>query len=582
MATRTWNSSGSTDMNDGSNYTPTGAILASDFLVFDGTSVVNATATGSLSAATIDVIAAYTGAWNDGGQTITLVNSFNMSSGGAFTASGTFNMTANGDLTYNPDSKSTSSWTVDLRGTGTFAVTGYIAVGKMICAYSGKITTLTGSGIALNAVQPLTLNGGTLTNNQAGEFRITCSSNYIIDQGSSTINGTGTITLSVSSSATATIKTFNYTGTGTIFLRSYTTGSNNNITLEGNFTTSGSLVIARVSETGSYNFNVAGYTMTANSSGKTLCVGQQTAAAGPTIINLQGGEINAAQLRTYGNGGWTDDMCTINLDTGQIILSNNPTDIIKFNDRIVFTQSAKEDSIYLFPANSGKITTSGSIMPSLRMNGSGKTFTLQDDYASLNGYGSIRIGVGTFDTNEKIVICGKDLIVDATETADFTASVISIYGNYGSYAGSTVTIDASTEFKFYGTNTITTNGVAMPKTTLFGNATINDSCTIARLIMTGGKTTTFETGETFTITAYTAADWDGTSGPLRTILRSATPATPFTIVMPSDLAMNYVDAMDCTSDTHTMTVAFGVDGTGNTNWVFTKIDGGAWYSYAQQ
>jgi len=41
-ATRTWNSSSSTDMNDGANYNPTGAIAADDDLVFNNTSVVNA------------------------------------------------------------------------------------------------------------------------------------------------------------------------------------------------------------------------------------------------------------------------------------------------------------------------------------------------------------------------------------------------------------------------------------------------------------------------------------------------------------------------------------------------------------
>ena len=57
MATRTWNSSGSTDMNDGANYTGSGALLATDNLVFDGTSVVDATGTANLSVNSITTTA---------------------------------------------------------------------------------------------------------------------------------------------------------------------------------------------------------------------------------------------------------------------------------------------------------------------------------------------------------------------------------------------------------------------------------------------------------------------------------------------------------------------------------------------
>ena len=48
MATRTWSSAASTDMNDTANYSGSGS-FATDDLVFDNTSVVNATATAGIT-----------------------------------------------------------------------------------------------------------------------------------------------------------------------------------------------------------------------------------------------------------------------------------------------------------------------------------------------------------------------------------------------------------------------------------------------------------------------------------------------------------------------------------------------------
>jgi hypothetical protein len=95
MATRTWNAAaGQTDMNNGSNYTPTGAILTGDDLVFDATSVVNATASANLSVASITVAALYTGNFTISGRTITLTGSFDAS---AYTKT----ITATGGTTIN-------------------------------------------------------------------------------------------------------------------------------------------------------------------------------------------------------------------------------------------------------------------------------------------------------------------------------------------------------------------------------------------------------------------------------------------------------------------------------------------------
>ena len=143
IACRVWISSGDTDMNDGNNYHPIGALAAGNNLVFNGDSVINATATGSITVTTIQLGTEYTGTFNDGGQTITLAGQFDISSGGGFTATGSLIMTGTANLTFkNTGSQSTSSWDVDLQNTGNLLWTGYRNLGSLTCAASGKTTTL--------------------------------------------------------------------------------------------------------------------------------------------------------------------------------------------------------------------------------------------------------------------------------------------------------------------------------------------------------------------------------------------------------------------------------------------------------
>jgi hypothetical protein len=80
---RVWNSSGSTDMNATANYTGTGAILSTDSLIYNNTSVVNAIATANMPEAQALIINSnYTGTWSDTGFTTT------WGTGGVFINSG--------------------------------------------------------------------------------------------------------------------------------------------------------------------------------------------------------------------------------------------------------------------------------------------------------------------------------------------------------------------------------------------------------------------------------------------------------------------------------------------------------------
>lgn len=61
-AMRIWSSTGSTDANDGNNYTPTGPILSTDALLLNSTSAQNWILTSNLTCINVNVTSAYTGA----------------------------------------------------------------------------------------------------------------------------------------------------------------------------------------------------------------------------------------------------------------------------------------------------------------------------------------------------------------------------------------------------------------------------------------------------------------------------------------------------------------------------------------
>lgn len=93
MAVRKWSSAGSHDMNLAANYSGAGAILNTDTLLFDNTSVVDATATAGLDVSGISIMSTYTGHFNDGAllmdtHVIRGNGGFHCNSGGAVTIKG--------------------------------------------------------------------------------------------------------------------------------------------------------------------------------------------------------------------------------------------------------------------------------------------------------------------------------------------------------------------------------------------------------------------------------------------------------------------------------------------------------------
>lgn len=102
MAIRTWNSAGSHDMNLAGNYTGIGALLTTDTLLFNGTSVVDATATAGLDVDSISILPAYKGHFNDGAlfmaTHVIRAGGFHCNSGGALTLKGFWSVIVNANI----------------------------------------------------------------------------------------------------------------------------------------------------------------------------------------------------------------------------------------------------------------------------------------------------------------------------------------------------------------------------------------------------------------------------------------------------------------------------------------------------
>lgn len=141
MATRTWSSASSTDMNLATNYSGSGALLTTDDLVFNNTSVINATASGNLSVASLTVGDNYSGVMNISGRTITTTGSQlyqNTASSPTINASTILNIGGNYTLG--------KSWVganpaINLTGACTITVLSTIAaLGNIICSNSATFS----------------------------------------------------------------------------------------------------------------------------------------------------------------------------------------------------------------------------------------------------------------------------------------------------------------------------------------------------------------------------------------------------------------------------------------------------------
>ena len=155
-AERVWISTDSTDMNLATNYSGSGPILETDTLIFNGTSVVNATATANLSVAHVEIQSTYSGNWVMTGYSLTLNNGGLLRSGsGTFTLGTTLTLNGNGKLYTNATSgtNTTTSCVITFNGNDTVDINKALTTRGIVI--NGTVTNV-GSVFFITEATPFT------------------------------------------------------------------------------------------------------------------------------------------------------------------------------------------------------------------------------------------------------------------------------------------------------------------------------------------------------------------------------------------------------------------------------------------
>jgi fibronectin-binding autotransporter adhesin len=542
MATRTWSSAGSTDMSDGANYSGSGNLLPEDDLVFDATSTVNATATAALVVRSITTTVAYTGNWSSGGFAITTATTQSYAGTGTLTLSGTNTMTGDGDLIVASTVGTFVAGSLVLQGTGAWTInkapsTPFVNV---TLAAAGKTTTYN-AGASHNPVMSGTFTVGAGTFTLTAEFfKWHVNGGLVIDPGA-TINGVGRTFWIVPNSGTA-MTLPDITLGGSLNFAVYKDRSSNQSVTLGNLTVPGNAYFR--------NARTAAETLTITvGAGKTIAITGATeigvlyAGSGGFVLNAGNGVISIGSLTTANQGTETINWGTASITcTGSLTIGANWT---------------VDPGTSLFTiTGTSTITSNGKSFYDLTINAPAATVVFADNITLASG-GDLTITAGTLNMSGDTVTVGSDITVNSAAT---------------------LTIDATSAFVVLGNGVISTGGKSFPQTTINGNTAINGGNTIARLIYgTDGKTITWQSGQTFTISNLTAANWNGADGNLNAF-RSSTPGTQYALAIPGAVTLEYMNPQDCAVTGYEITANDGtsVNGGNNSGWLFPARRAGGW------
>jgi hypothetical protein len=473
MATRTWNSAGSTDMNDGANYDGSGALLSTDDLVFDATSLVNATATADLSVASITTTADYSGNWHTGGFTITTTGAMSFDHTGSLDLRG-------------PMSIGTGGWhigsgvgAVNCTGSSfTFTADGALDLDKIITF--GAVTlsagvTVTHEGavtaclVSTSTAIPLTLGANAVfTANQTLGFRTSNNVDLISLDTDAVINGTGMIIFRATAGASATMPAFTYSGTGSIrFDNAGATAAVQTITLTGALnvgTNNLELLHNNNNVSSGFTFNTGNYSITCGQ----FRPGNNT-VNGTFELNLGSSEISCTSITNTWNNTAASNF---NLQTAQITCTGSIT--IGSN----WTINVGASIVNITSPSSRTITCNGKTpFNDLYVDCGGGVLTFGDDWAIAGdittvagsitwaGYTGTVAGDAIFD-NTGLLIMGVGLVLNgASATFHIGAGVGSISGltctfTFNGTTGMIFDLDKSTVLGpvVLGTNAVVTFG----------------------------------------------------------------------------------------------------------------------------
>lgn len=535
MATRTWSSSGSSDMNNATNYSGEGALLATDDLLFNGTSVIAATATATLAVKSITTVAAYTGAFSTGGQAFNIGGSVNFDNVSALTINSTITITTDGDFHIGAGITAfTGGGSIDLQGTGGLDIdeaTFSSPLSNIKLAYSEKTTTFTATGSNGLMNGQLTINGGTFTIN--GTFNIyTKNANPIVIVGTPTINGNGAIYLQDdyggASSATVNIPAITMGGTVAFyFIQSFnqatTINQNGDVIIGGDWH-------FRKNSAGNFVYNTNNYAL--------------------SFANALIGNQSGANSATY---NWGSSIITCTSRNSYVSTENMGTSQWTCNGSWVYAASSVIDagSSQITLTETINLTSNSCTFYDLIFNGAGKTLTLAD---ALN-CNSLTVTNGIFNQNGKIIISAGNVRFQGT-------------GNLTLNTTLTITGNATFQISTSGTKTTTSLALVAQGTTILNVGTI----TITSFAPTANKTYTFDSGETLTISNYTASQWNGSNASNLVTFQASSSGVRANIVNPADMTVLFMAIKDISVSNliNAMKTNGNVNNGNNVNWKFSN------------
>jgi hypothetical protein len=530
MPNNTWSAGGAGNWSVNGNWSLGVAPVLADDVIFDATSVQDCTIDVSPSVNSITFTAAYSGNWSAAGQTMTCALGF--SHDGTGTSNFGNGLTCNGNASTlhvgaGVGVVTATSCVLTMNGTTAMVLDDDKGI-RASPLTLGPNAVVTNNGAQLtryeSATTPLIVaDGAIFTSNINVNFSLT-GPDMIVNQGvGSVINGTSNITFILNTGVVATIPAFTYTGSGLIIFTDGGGGTGASLTLMGTFNsgTARTIFFNQGAGTTTYNFN------------------NQDVTTGRFDDGASGG---GTCVYNYGSGTFNITSYTSNYIVGTTVKNFQTSRWTCTGDwTFASTHTVDPGASSVTIANTSTITSNGKSFYDLTVNAAAKVITCADALTCAAG-GDLTLTAGTLTLATFNLTVGGNTAINGVSTLNATGSTCSFAGNYSTAVASTVTVNAATNYTFTAATIITTNGITLPSCTFNNNFTINNSCVITRLITgVNGFTGTFQAGNIFTITNYTAGDWDGAFGALSSY-QSSIPGTQATFIAPAfvgDLTVRY-------------------------------------------
>jgi len=569
---RTWNSSGSTDMNDGTNYTGAGALLTTDDLIYDATSVVNATATAALDVNSITSNAGYSGDFDMNANNLTCGPLDITGATGKWLLDGiTWN--ADGNITWTSSAnefnlsgttlKADANLTLTSRNEGTTRALALLDIA------AGVTVTMAGQLALKNDGATNVTMTGTSTWNLAGNDIICFSIGTFsfVDNGGSIIGDAGADFLfqPPSGNLTCTLPAINDANISMTIFGVPASGETQRWNAGGNLIMEEVELIHNVgSSTGNvildfktFNFETPAKQLKLNIRGgtnigtgtlnlgtgthKVLSIGFESDVGAAIVLNYESATLEHSNTFDYTGGGSVLGSLTLNAGT----------------------------STMKYTGGSNRFLTSGGVVHNIYENGSGAGgITLVDDFAAAtltltNGLwntsgNGMDIGTGGFNvnTNDAITIdgaftCAGNVVIDA--------------------AVLTFTHTGTMELDGTGVQQVTSAGESfdiIKISNTAGSVEFLDAASMTRFQPQPGSTTKKKESVNFTVSSYVSGDISGTSGNL-VVFESLLAGTAANFVNPAGMSdVQFVDIKD-NNATNPVIAASSTDSGGNTNWTFS-------------